>query len=253
MRGVKDNRFDFIVSIGEACACSAYLREHRLQYASYPFDWLTAAPFQTRIDLLAGNFERFLEKEDLAFLPKPEKGDTDSRCDYYENRFNRFYFYHDFPTGVPLDISFPQVAQKYGRRIKRLYEKINRSQSVLFVWFSRDKRLSGEAVRTAFEKLNARFPGKTLRFLILENDPSARETAFETDPDVYERYTYDMFSADADTPLSIVQGNKERAGNVFCRFKLKKPLLFWLKRGFAALMPVRSVRRRIRKWAGESL
>ena len=32
--------YDFVFSLGQACSCSSSLRAAKLQYASYPFDWL---------------------------------------------------------------------------------------------------------------------------------------------------------------------------------------------------------------------
>ena len=56
-----DKTFDLIVSIGEDCACSTYIRKFNLQFASYPFDWLTKSNFDTRIKLILNNFKDFFK------------------------------------------------------------------------------------------------------------------------------------------------------------------------------------------------
>lgn len=55
-----NKKFDLIVSLGEDCACTSYLRRFNLQKYSYPFDWLSNASFQTRIDLVCNDFKDFL-------------------------------------------------------------------------------------------------------------------------------------------------------------------------------------------------
>lgn len=117
-----NKKFDFICSIGEDCACSLYIRKFRLQNASYPFDWLTKATFQTRLNLILNEFEDFLNISYFKFLPKTQKI-TDTRCDYYENQKLDLYFYHDFLRDTPFDQAFPEVKAKYERRIERFYKK----------------------------------------------------------------------------------------------------------------------------------
>ncbi len=64
------NKYDLIVSIGEDCACSAFLRNNKLQFPSFPFDWLMHANFETRVNLLMTNFSDFLNKDDVIPLEK---------------------------------------------------------------------------------------------------------------------------------------------------------------------------------------
>lgn len=79
-------KFDLIVSIGEDCSCTSYLRRCNLQKLSYPFDWLTNAPFENRIDLIINDFNDFLNIDDLEIMQKPTEFESDSNCDYYENK-----------------------------------------------------------------------------------------------------------------------------------------------------------------------
>lgn len=40
-----EKKYDLIFSIGEACSCAEVLRESRLRFYSYPFDWLYGSTF----------------------------------------------------------------------------------------------------------------------------------------------------------------------------------------------------------------
>lgn len=121
--------YDLIVSLGEACSCSETLRLCNLQDFSYPFDWVYGSNLVDRVKILTSRFENFLRKDDLIYSHVVNS----ISCDAYHNNFNDITFNHDFPVGVSLDESFPEVKAKYERRINRLFEKIEQAQSVLFV------------------------------------------------------------------------------------------------------------------------
>ena len=53
-------KFDIIMSIGADCACAMYMKKHVMRTFSSPFDWLTHADFETRMDLIFNDFEKFL-------------------------------------------------------------------------------------------------------------------------------------------------------------------------------------------------
>ncbi|MBP5296759.1 MAG: hypothetical protein J6Y94_05455, partial [Bacteriovoracaceae bacterium] len=133
-------KFDLVVSLGEDCACSSYLRRCKLQNFSYPFDWLMSAPCKSRLDLILNNFADFFNKEDLSPLEKPKTGIVDEKCDYYADKRYGFHFLHDFRIGEPFDSEYLRVKARFERRIKRMYEQIAAAKNILFVWWSRDKR-----------------------------------------------------------------------------------------------------------------
>ena len=62
--------YDLAFSVGQACACSLTLRTARLQFASFPFDWLASSTLTRRIDLLVRRFDHWLEKEDFIYKGK---------------------------------------------------------------------------------------------------------------------------------------------------------------------------------------
>jgi len=93
-----DRKFDLVISLGEDCPCTSYLRRFNLQDYSFPFDWLTKASFETHINLLVNDFENFLNKENLVLIQKPENTNVDNKHDYYKDTVLDFYFYHDFKS-----------------------------------------------------------------------------------------------------------------------------------------------------------
>ncbi len=58
-------KYDFIVSIGEACICSESLRKSLLQIKSYPFDWILSHDILTNLDIVLNDFNDFLNKDYL--------------------------------------------------------------------------------------------------------------------------------------------------------------------------------------------
>lgn len=162
-------KFDLILSLGEDCACSSYLRRFGLQDFSYPFDWLTRFPFDNRIKFLLNDFDDFLTKENLRKIEKPPAPDVDHTCDYYEDFKYNIYFFHDFKYFLPFDEAYKDVVDKYKRRIERLYSMIMKSKKVLFVWWSRDKHLDMNHVQNQFNKLQEKFQNSELFLLIIED------------------------------------------------------------------------------------
>ena len=54
------NKFDFVVSIGQGCASTSYLRRCNLQNFSYPFDWIAGPQFDMITDFIINGFQDFL-------------------------------------------------------------------------------------------------------------------------------------------------------------------------------------------------
>lgn len=208
---INKTSYDLILSIGEDCASTSYLRRLGIQTASYPFDWLTKAPFENRVELLVNNFKNFMKKDFFKLLHKDPAifGHTDEKYDYYEHVENKFYFYHDFTHGKSLDEVFPEVEKKYNRRIKRLYNDINKSKKVLFVWLSRNKELAASDLTGAMEKLKKRFPKKDINLLILENDKNAvsGNVKYRSLDQNITQVKYDNASYDRSNPLAECMGN----------------------------------------------
>ena len=248
-----DKKFDLIISLGEDCACSSYLRRFNLQYNSYPFDWLTYAPFINRINLLCNNFERFLNKDDLEYLPKKDEENSDKNCDSYQNKYTKFYFYHDFLKDIPFDVIFNKVKEKYERRINRMYSHIETSENILFVWWSRDKHLENDNLTNAYEKLSKKFKNKSIYLLIIEyKDTNIPEYLYINNNIL--KVSLDNTSFKLNPKWNEVLGNETNNNKIFCQIKRKynvsqycNIILIKILLIFANLIPIKTQRRHLRK------
>lgn len=217
-----NKKFDLVLSIGEDCACAMYLRDFKLRKQSYPFDWLTKADFNTRIELILNNFNDFLNKNDLKYLKKPE-GITDNNCNYYENVKTDFYFYHDFKKDIPFDKMYNAVNLKYTRRINRFYKKITSNKNILFVWWSRDKHLDNNYLREIYKKLSDKFEKQNINLLIFENDEKLNDK-IETqtlNPNIIKKIS-NIAKYDTSKPQTETQGNLNVNNSIFAEIQLKK-------------------------------
>lgn len=221
------NKFDLVVSMGEDCACAMYLRKCSLRDASYPFDWLCHAAFETRIECLKNNFDGFLEKENMRRLDKPTTGLRDLENDSYEDVNTGFYFYHDFKENVPFDIVFSGVKNKYERRIERLYKNIEKCKKVLFVWWSRDKRVDVDTILESQKILSDSFH-KPIYLLVFENSKQIGEPELS-----YLSEFVVVCQADLVGGISTTMGNERVSLPVFNM--IKKKGVMWQKIKFFVL------------------
>lgn len=165
--------YDLIFSIGEACSCSQSIRAARLQYASFPWDWLLLPTLPGRARMICEGFGDWLLEEDMRRIS--DNGDTDQ----YENTRNGILFYHDFPKGVPLAESFPAVKAKYDRRIARLTRLIEEAKRpILVVRVDSPAKASVPATlddcRLCREMLSRRWPGKSFEMCLFSMDRGRR-------------------------------------------------------------------------------
>ena len=245
------NKFDLIISIGSDCACTSYLRRCNLQYNSYPFDWLTNAPFENRIELLVNDFKDFMNFDDLEIMQKPTQINADSGHDYYMNKRNNFYFWHDFPAKTSLIDSFQEINEKYKRRIKRLYDEINQSEKILFVWLSHSKNHNIYEILSEYKKLKDKFNNKDVFLLIIEN--SEKETKEEYENNHVLIIHQDTISNDKKHHYDPTMGNKTNNLRIFKKIKLKtniqqqfKRLIYKIIMVFISLIPYRKKRQSLK-------
>lgn len=160
-------QFDLILSVGEACSCTETLRKCRLQFSSYPFDWLYGAGFVARCKILTTDFKNWLIKDNLEKV-----GDNNLSAEpkhIYRNNITDITFNHDFPKHLTLDDSFEDVKNKYDRRIKRLLQQIKQSEKVLVVYLqtpNNNKELTKEELLEGHKILKEKF-GEKIHLLYL--------------------------------------------------------------------------------------
>lgn len=162
------SHYDFIFSIGSACSCTETLRAAGLQYASFPFDWITIrdrpGDVRHKAEAICTDFRGWFDREDFEYAgTKPWH-----LKDFYRNRRTGIVFNHDFPKGVPFEVTYPRAREKYERRFARLQRCIRSSKTVLLVRIDRPDQefpTTADDLLFARERLTDKFPG--VRFDIL--------------------------------------------------------------------------------------
>lgn len=132
-------KYDAIISLGEMCATAMALKESRITLETYPLDWSGGVKwdkcgtcgFMGKIDLICNDFKD-------AFNLSEFYG-TEPRTRSVLNNKTGLQYTHDFSWDKTVAEYHPEFVVKYHRRVKRLYEKINLSKNILFVFVSRFK------------------------------------------------------------------------------------------------------------------
>lgn len=165
------HRYGFICSIGHFCATAMYLNRHKLRTLSSPLDWVGMGPdgLNMHVSLICNDFSGFLRQDSLEPWPVVKGADDDLKHDYYVDRNTGMYIYHDFPAGISLSESYPDVWTKYERRISRFYDTIIAAHRTLMVFHTRTEHPSIDSIRNAIDRIRNKFPGKQIDLLVIEN------------------------------------------------------------------------------------
>ena len=167
MNKLINKKYDFIFSIGEACACTQVLRKCRLQFASFPFDWLFGSSLTKRAEFLSNDMKDWLNIEDLEKIGQREHPEPK---DIYRNNRSGIVFNHDFPINGVLESDFSAVKKKYDRRISRLIQNIENSERVLVLYVQNPNNreiVSNEDLVKSYEMLKDRFKNTSIDLLYL--------------------------------------------------------------------------------------
>ena len=160
--------FDYVFSIGSDCACAMHLRDCGLRDMSAPFDWVFGISLAARVQIIEDDFAGLLKRENLRKLRKEKDGDP--KCDYYADDGSGFIHYHDFPVGVPLEVSLPTVRSKYERRIQRFLGRLASGGRVLMVWWDKRTHEEDAAYFDALGRMQAKFPACEFHLLAFQDD-----------------------------------------------------------------------------------
>jgi len=167
MQELINKKYDFIFSLGEACACTQVLRKCRLQFASFPFDWLYGSNINKRAELISNDMENWFNIEDLEKIGQREHPEPK---DIYKNNKTGIVFNHDFPINGELKNDYEKVKEKYDRRINRLLENIRNSNNVLVVYIQNPNQreiVTDENLLFVQSILQKRFQNTTIHLLYL--------------------------------------------------------------------------------------
>ena len=146
-------RYDIIIPFGYRCPASMKLRSAKLQFESFPFDWLMLGKLETVVKIVGERFSNFLQRKNLKSL---NENDFHKHLD----QANGIIFMHDFENN-DTDACFPKVRARYDRRIARFYERIEAARKTLFLHYS-EYDLSDEELSVLYRQLKSAFPEKEI-------------------------------------------------------------------------------------------
>lgn len=167
-------KYDLVISLGETCLTAMTLSHLNIRTKSYPFDWSAGviperagnAGFLGKINLICNYFKNAFEKEDFKEFNYAQPGEHR----FVRNLSTGLQYIHDFPWNVSMDEYFTEFKEKYSRRIKRLYDDIKKSESILFIFIARWSFLPLEDIVKGSELLKSFFADKKINLLILQHD-----------------------------------------------------------------------------------
>jgi len=214
-----NTKYDLIFSIGGACSCSQVLRKCRLQYYSYPYDWLFGADMPTRVKILANNFQDFINFEDLKDAGYDNK-DKKNLCEVYKNTRNGICFNHDFKYNKPLSQTYDAVKEKYKRRINRLISQIEKSKNVLVIYIqtpNNREEVDSAQLLECQKILKERFSKQNINLLYLYCNYDYKTPKREDISSEIVKISYDYDAHNKDAPFMV---DIKSIQDIFCAFKI---------------------------------
>lgn len=176
--------YDMVVSLGQYCMTSLALRSVHLQEESNVFDW-SAGHLQDmagkgglagKVDLICNDFKNFFNFED--FYSKGPNKESDQEHLWVVNKKTGLQYQHDFLSSMTLEDSYPDVYEKYMRRVSKLYKNIEHANSILFVYIAKDEGFSDDYLIEQQKKLALKFPNKQIDFLYIMQNQTFDEKSF---------------------------------------------------------------------------
>ncbi len=170
--------YDVVISLGQQCATSNALRACHLQEETLPFDWSGGiipekcgkGGLEGKVNLIINGFKSFFEFEDLENRGNNAVDDLTNL--WIVNKRTGLQYRHDFPANKPIADVYPQVKEKYLRRVERLYKIIEQSHRILFVYFAKEQGFENDYLIEQQVKLQNKYPDKIIDFFYIVNNPN---------------------------------------------------------------------------------
>ncbi len=123
--------YDATFSLGHLCLAAMKLREHNLRPFSGVLDWV-GSPTLSKVNLLLKNrFSGFMDIKNLKPIKYLSENDLYVYNPVYDIGINHDFKAHN-NTLTHLG-GYPEVREKYDRRIKRFLDKVKKSKRILFI------------------------------------------------------------------------------------------------------------------------
>ena len=146
--------YGVIVSLGGLCQVTNQIKRHHLRTFSGPLDWFYYPSLSDVNRLLQNRFKKFMKLENMIIEGSESYGLIESEFDNQikwaerityciKDTYYNCFSMHDFPINSEKDLksTYPSFKAKLDTRINRFLEKINSSESILFIriWGNRDE------------------------------------------------------------------------------------------------------------------
>ncbi len=178
--------YDAIISLGQYCVTSTALSRCHLRKESLPFDWSAGIlpeagrlGLEVKVKLIANDFQDFFNFEDFENRGNNQENDVQNL--WIVNKRTGLQYKHDFSSVSSFESQFETVKEKYMRRVKRLYEKIEKARCPLFLFIARDEGLTDGLLFKQKEILKGKYPKKDITFLYILHDPYYSEKEYSID------------------------------------------------------------------------
>ncbi len=148
--------YGVIVSLGGLCQVTNQIKRHNLRTFSGPLDWFYYPSLSDVNRLLQNRFKKFMKLENMVIEGSESYGLIESEFDNQikwaerityciKDTYYNCFSMHDFPINSEKDLksTYPSFKAKLDTRINRFLEKINSSESILFIriWGNRDEAI----------------------------------------------------------------------------------------------------------------
>jgi hypothetical protein len=123
--------YDGIFSLGDLCLASFQLQKNNLRLYSGVLDWMGSPQLSDVNRLLMNRFYGFMELENLRVV-----GNANEEMLLVLDEAYQFLSNHDFSNTQNTHThlaTFPEVKQKFNRRVQRFLDKLDNSQRILFI------------------------------------------------------------------------------------------------------------------------
>ncbi|GAB6930444.1 papain-like cysteine peptidase [Paenibacillus sp. JCM 10914] len=139
--------YDVIIGLGSWCGPSIYLRQHQLRRFSFPLDWMISNSLPDVTRLISNHFDGFMDLERIkkidgtsAYLEDGiaspnQAGQAHDDAHFILDTWYNVISVHDFPVRPNRDWTetYDSYKAKLQERIRRFYDVLKNSSSVLFV------------------------------------------------------------------------------------------------------------------------
>lgn len=160
-------KYDCVVPLGADCLPALRLKDLHYRQESFPFDWLWRGEMDNHqieevCNCLCNNFGTFFNPSDFIVFDEQKK---------VKNLRTGFVWEHEHSEGTDKEF-IDSIIEKHSKRAQRLINKIEESDSVLFVYVEKNHvpPCTDELLQMATSKVINRFSRTQIDFLFIFND-----------------------------------------------------------------------------------